>query len=396
MWRLLLPLLAFLPALSLATDGSRVFGLPPGALATARTVARTREGQAALKHLLAEADKALKVAPLSVMEKPQAPASGDKHDYASQAVYFWPNPKTPDGLPYIRKDGQHNPEAEGANDDSARFDKMAKTAETLGLAYALTRREDYAAHAARLLRVWFLDPATRMNPNCDYGQCVPGLHEGRGTSVIESRAIVPAMDAAGLLEGSRAWTKADRDGFAAWTGAFLTWMQTSPLGQKEAAAPNNHGTFCEEQIAHLALFAGRPEVAKQLLESAKEKRIGRQIEPDGSQPLELARADSFGYSRFNVEALAELAILGQHVGVDLWHYQAPNGASLRKAFDFILPYAEDPAKPWPYEHGKKADRDLGRVLLWFSAVFAEPRYVQALKKIPNRERLRDTLFFPVK
>ena len=239
-----------------------------------------------MKKLLSDADKALKVAPPSVMEKLQPAASGDKHDYRSQAIYFWPNPKTPDGLPYIRKDGRHNPEAEGPNDDSARFDRMSKTAETLALAAALGGKEEYARHAAQLLRVWFLDPATRMNPNFNYGQVVPGLYDGLGKSVIESRAIVPAMDAAGLLEGSRAWKPADRDGFAKWIADFLTWMQTSPLGQKEAAAQNNHGTFCDVQLAHLALFAGKADLAKQILESPKEGRIAKQIEPDGSQPLE--------------------------------------------------------------------------------------------------------------
>lgn len=34
----------------------------------------------------------------------------DANDYVSLARYFWPDPNTPNGLPYIRRDGHVNPE----------------------------------------------------------------------------------------------------------------------------------------------------------------------------------------------------------------------------------------------------------------------------------------------
>jgi len=59
----------------------------------------------ALKNLRVAADAALQNEPYSVTHKTIEPPSGDKHDYLSFSRYWWPDPKKPDGLPYIRKDG---------------------------------------------------------------------------------------------------------------------------------------------------------------------------------------------------------------------------------------------------------------------------------------------------
>ena len=117
----------------------------------------------------------------------------------------------------------------------------------------------------------------------------------------------------------------------------------------EANSRNNHGTWYDVQAVELALVLGKDDVAKQIAEAAKQKRIAVQIEPDGSQPLELERTAAFGYSHFNLEALFTLATLSEHVGVDLWHCQLANGQfALATALDFLLPYIADPPKKWPY------------------------------------------------
>jgi len=374
----------------------RVFAIHPASLAATRAHLATNSPvlKPAYDALRADADKALKQSPVSVMDKPKAPASGDKHDYSSTAPYFWPDPSKPDGLPYIRKDGHRNPESGNEHSDAPRLGRTAGAVHTLALAYYLSGREVYAAHAARLLRVWFLDPATRMNPNFNHAQAIPGVNTGRGIGMIESRSLTSVCDAAGLLSGSPNWSAVDQGGLTNWMGQFLQWAQTSKNGRDEQAAKNNHGSFYDEQITHLALFTGQTNLARQTVEAARTRRIAAQFKADGSQPLELAREDSFGYSRFNIQALFALATLGESVGVDLWHYQSPDGAGLQQGLNFLIPYAEDPDKAWPYEKNKKQDRSLAVVLRQAHKVYGDERYRTLLQKTEGHQSRRDVLYFP--
>ena len=161
------------------------------------------------------------------MDKPMAPGTRDKHDYFSIAPYYWPDPSKPTGFPYIRKDGERNPDSRGSASDAPRMGRMANAAGTLALAYYFTTNEAYAAHAAELLRVWFLAPETRMNPNFNFAQTIPGEKTGRGHGMIESRSLINVMDAASLLKTSKHWTKADQDGLQKWIIQFLDWARTS-------------------------------------------------------------------------------------------------------------------------------------------------------------------------
>ena len=380
-----------------ASPPPRVFSVSPGVLPKMKARLATNDASLipAFRKLTNDANRALNFTPLSVLEKPKAGASGDKHDYLSQAPYFWPDAAKPDGLPYLRKDGQRNPESGDEHSDAPRMARMADTAETLALAYFFTRDERFAAHAAKVLRVWFLNPATRMNPNFNQAQAIPGVNTGRGIGLIESRSLMPVCDAVGLLAGSTKWLKADADGMQKWLGEFLHWAQTSANGRDERAAKNNHGSWYDAQLAHYALFTGQTNLARQIIFSATTNRIARQIKIDGTQPLELARADSFSYSRFNLQALFEVATLGEHVGVDLWHFQTPGGASLRKALDFLLPYAEQPDQPWPYEAGKKETRSLDAVLRKAAAVYRDERLTSLLHKNAGARNAREVLLIPL-
>jgi hypothetical protein len=290
-----------------------------------------------LDSLRTEANELLKLEPLSVTQKPQTPPSGDKHDYISLAPYWWPNPAAPGGVPYIRRDGETNPAAAQVPDHK-NFSKLMSATRTLALAYYLLGDQAYAAQCAKLLRVWFLDPATRMNPSLTFAQAVIGRNEGRGTGLIETREITQILDAVGLLTDSRAWTAADQQGMQDWCSRFLQWMLSSSNGKDESAAKNNHGTYYDVQIIALALFVGKKDVADRVLREAPKKRIEPQVEPDGRQPLELARTKSAGYSLMNLSGLFELARLGDATGADLWSFQTKDGRSIRKALDYLVPF----------------------------------------------------------
>ena len=302
---------------------------------------------AALTKLEADARRAMQQEPLSVVNKTATPASRDKHDYMSQAPYFWPNPNKPDGLPYIRRDGERNPEISKITDHLA-LDQMEAAVRTLSLAYYFKGDEDYAAKATQLLRAWFLDPATRMNPNLEYAQFIPGVNTGRGSGLIETRGLANTVDAIGLLAASKSWTAADQKGLEVWFTKFLEWMQDSRNGRDENAAKNNHGTYYDVQAMSFALFVGRNDLAKQIAETAKEKRIALQIEPDGRQPIELKRTKAWSYSNMNLDGLMLLARLAESVNVDLWTYQTKDGRGIRAALEYLYPYAM-PDRRWTFQ-----------------------------------------------
>jgi hypothetical protein len=324
-----------------------VFPLSLRELATARD--RLAHGDAslapALALLCAEADRALQLKPLSVMDKLRTPPSGDKHDYISLAPYWWPDPKNPTG-PYIRHDGLRNPACEDEkSSDRLAWAKLSSAIEALGLAYYFTGNQAYAEHAAQLARAWFLDPATRMNPNINFGQYITGVNEGREEGVLEFRTLIPVCDSLTLIATSPAWKEKDTQAFHVWLANYFTWLRESPIARTEAAASNNHGTWADAQTAYIALVLGKTDYAKKLLTDGLHKRLAYQVEPDGRQPLELARTKSFDYSLFNLEGLFTLASLGERVGVDWWDYATPDGRSMRVALRYLAPYA-DPSKPW--------------------------------------------------
>ncbi|HEY2165052.1 MAG TPA: alginate lyase family protein [Gemmatimonadaceae bacterium] len=293
--------------------------------------------------VLASAGAALAAPSLSVMQKGRIPSSGDKHDYMSMAPYFWPNPATPNGLPFVQRDGEMYPESR-KDHDGLRLQQTVSRVHALALAWYLTGDARYAAGAAKHLRVFFLDTATRMNPNLRFAQAVLGVTEGRSYGIIDTRDMPELVDALRLLEQAPAWTRADMDGMVAWCRAYLIWLLESKNGTEERAATNNHGVFYDEQVAALALFVGDTALASKTIGESGKARIASQIGADGKQQRELDRTRPLHYTLFNLDAFTMLAEMGRHVGVDLWHYTSPGGGSIGKAIQFIAPYADSTVK----------------------------------------------------
>jgi len=361
----------------------RVFLLNPQNLqeTKARIHAGDKYFDAALKKLESDAEVAIKSGPFSVVTKQITPPSGDKHDYMSQAPYFWPDPKSANGLPYIRRDGERNPEINKISDHRS-LDQMVAGTETLALSYYFRGNEAHAEKAVLLLRAFFLDPSTRMNPNLQYAQGIPGINTGRGIGLIETRGLTRVVDAIGLLGGSKALTAADEEGLRDWFAKFLQWMRESKNGRDEAAAKNNHGTFYDVQVASFALFLGKNGLAAEVLQSAREKRIAVQIEPDGRQPLELARTRAWSYSVGNLDGLMQLARLGENAGVDLWNFKTADGRSISRALDYLLPFALGERKFTYQQLGEWPPQMLFPLLRRAASKYREPKYRRLLVKLP--------------
>lgn len=331
-------------------DGPRFFGARRGALPMVKqAIARGDTSfMPAYNALLRAAEEALTKEPPTVTDKKQHPVTGNLNDYYTQAPYLWPDPSKPDGLPYLPKDGVINPESRNPDFvDYSRGTEIGHLVETLALAYYFTGEESYAAHAARCLQVFFIDSATRMNPHLKYAQAVPGRNQGRYIGMIEAGGVVQAADAAGLLNGSKHWNKEDRAALEIWIADFLDWWMNSEYGVEEVQMRQNHGTMFDVRVVRLTLALGQKDLAREKLESVKENRIARQIEPDGAQPMELRRTKSFNYSEMNLTGLSELATLGEWVGVDLWSYETADGRSIRRALEFLRPYVEEVPEGWP-------------------------------------------------
>lgn len=339
----------------------------------------------AMAKLLLEAEEALKMSPVSVMDKKLTAPSGDKHDYMSLGPYWWPDPKKPDGLPYIRRDGQVNPESRTNDTDRPAFGRMIKAVDTLAIAWYFTEKPAYTEHAAKLLRTWFLDPATKMNPDLQFGQAIPGKVLGRDIGIIDTRGLMRIADAATLLEGSKAWTNKDRQQMKAWCKSYLNWLRTSKHGLGEEKRYNNHATWYDGQVVSLALYVGDKDLAEKILQRVKTMRIDKHFSPDGSQKHELARTKSFGYSVMNLDGFFCLAQMGDKAGVDLWNYESTDGRGVRKALDFLAPYA-DPEKKWPHKQiSSYSGLKLLSLLRRAATAYEHQRYEELITKLDANE-----------
>jgi hypothetical protein len=360
----------------------RVFQYNSAALAAARAGATAGDASmtAIVNSLRERGDALLSGGPFTIVHK-QHPLPGvDPHDYVSLAPYYWPNPDTPDHLPYIRRDGERNPETREF--DARIFSAFSEHVWGLALAGYMTGDHRYSQRASELLRTWFIDPDTRMNPNLEHAQFVKGENTGRGTGIIESNRFLNVVDGIGLLRASDAgWTADDQSRVDTWFRDYLKWMQESRNGKAEAAATNNHGTWYDVQATTYLLFLGDETGARQVVEAAKSKRIAAQIQPDGQMPRELGRTKSWGYSCFNLKALAQLADLGRRVNVDLWNYSTPDGRSIRTAIDFHLPYALG-EKKWSHQQiGRFDPREMLLAVRRAAIALNEQKYIEAVKQL---------------
>lgn len=305
-----------------------------------------RKYSLAIEKLLNEAHEALKCGPYSVMYKSGITPSGNRHDYWSIAPYWWPDSSKNNGLPYIRQDGVFNPEGYTDKYDKKSFILLRNSVTYLSLAYFITEEETFAEYCAKLVRNWFVNPATKMNPNMSYAQGIPGIVNGRKEGVLETERLLYIVDSIILISESTHWTKDDDLSFKEWLSQYVNWLESDKFALDERNAHNNHGTWYDAQYVTYLVFLEKLSKAATYIETVSIPRLESQILPDGRMPEELNRTRPFHYTLYNLEPFTILAILGDKVGVDLWNYESVNGSSLKIAFDFIVPYIL--GKMWPY------------------------------------------------
>lgn len=326
-------------------DGRRTFLWRPQWLAA--IAADSGRSEAFVK----QADAALERGPYSVTDKPVTMPGASPNDYASIGPYWWPNPNSGDGLPYERRDGEVNPQRNGPEFDKDRLRRLGGDLEALSVGYFLTSDETYADHAAMLLRVWFIDPATRMAPNMNFAQGIPGRVSGRGEGIIEASDLSTIVESIGLLYPSDAISREQHQALRQWYADFATWMATSENGETEMRKRNNHGIFYDFYLAHFALFAGLDSVTASIADNFPQYRLAVQMDRQGRFIEELKRTRSWHYSNFVVGGAARLATISECTGRDLWNATLEDGRSLQTSRNFLERYSDN-LENWPF-----ADRD---------------------------------------
>ena len=325
--------------------------------------------------VVAAAEKYLREAPLTITAFPAARSAGGLHDFYSEGDYWWPDPEKPGG-PYIRRDGETNPDNFVAHRDAMR--RLSQIVPALVAAYQVTRDERYARHAAAHLRAWFVDEGTRMNPNLLYGQAIKGVATGRGTGVIDTIHLVEVARAAWVLERLGYLKGETLAGTKNWFQRYLEWLTTHSFGMVERNSTNNHAAAWALQVAAFAQLVGDEGHLASMRRFFRDTLIPNQMAADGSFPRELGRTKPYGYSLFQLDVMGALAqVLG------LWAYAAPDGRGMGKAVAFMYPFIKDkrtwPKPPdvmyddqWPIRHP---------ALLFGGVALREPRYIDLWKTL---------------
>ena len=296
------------------------------------------------RRLIVQANRYLGLAPRTTTSAIAPRSPGGRHDYYSEADYWWPDPANPRG-PYVRRDGISNPDKFDRHRDA--MIELSLAVPALTAAWQATGDLRYARHAERFLDAWFVDPATAMTPNLQYAQAIIGVNTGRGIGVIDTLHLVEVARAVAVLDGTRRFRLTNGNAIRAWFAAYLDWLTTSKNGTEERDERNNHGTCWALQAAEFARLTGNAQVIAFCADRFRTRLIPDQIAIDGSQPLELARTKPYGYALFNLDALAALAHVASTPGDDLWRFATPDGRSLAKALAFMVPFIRH-KRTWPY------------------------------------------------
>jgi hypothetical protein len=289
--------------------------------------------------VLNAANRYLSEQPVTITASSSRRSAGGTHDFFSEADYWCPDPQNPAG-PYIQRDGMSNPD--NFVQHRRVMVRLSLIVPALAAAYKLTGKREYSVHAARHLRAWFVEDATRMNPDLQYGQAIYGRVSGRGTGIIDTLHLVEVARAAGQLD----LAASDLKGVRGWFSSYLEWMTSHRYGIAERDAKNNHGTCWVAQVAAFSQLTGDPAREGYCRDRFKTVLIPNQEAPDGSFPEELRRTKPYGYSIFNLDAMAIIAQTLTTPKGNLWAWQLPDGRGLARAMAYLFPYLLD-KKKWP-------------------------------------------------
>jgi len=341
-------------------------------------------------HVLAMAKRYLHERPITITDSSNPRSAGGKHDYFSEADYWWPDQKYPNG-PYIQRDGMSNPENFTGHRHA--LIRLGRQVPALTAAWILTRDRSYSEAAVQHLRAWFLNPATLMNPNLQYAQAIHGRTTGRGTGIIDTIHLVEVVRSIPFLAESKSLSPADYEGVRKWFAQYVDWLTTSKNGQDERDAKNNHGTWWVTQVAEFATLTGDEKLLSYCNDRFKTVFVPNQIAPDGSFPEELRRTKPYNYTLFNMAGLATICQTLSTAQDNLFTFALPDGRGFGKAMAYVFPYIQNKAA-WPH----KPDVEYFQYwpirqpsLLFAGLGLSNPGYIKVWQTLPSEPEVEEII-----
>jgi hypothetical protein len=293
------------------------------------------------QQILTEADWAMKQSPITITAESSPRSAGGKHDFFSEADYFWPNPANPDG-PYVNRDGETNP-----NNFVAHRKAMIRFSTIIGAlasAYQLTHDEKYVKQAVVHLKAWFVNPETLMNPNLSFAQAVKGSSTGRSWGIIDTIHFMEVAQGILVMENAKSFDKQSLTAIKKWFADYILWLNTSKNGVAEKTSQNNHSACWAMQVASFAKLCNDQPMLDSLRLRYKTVLLPKQMATDGSFPLELARTKAYGYSIFNLDAFTMICQILSTPKDDLWKFETTDGKSIQKGINYLYPFVADKSK----------------------------------------------------
>jgi hypothetical protein len=333
-----------------------------------------------VRRLRAEAERRMKEGPWSVTSDRPKGVDLDAHEYYTEAPYYWVNPDNPGG-PYLRKDGQRNPARVIANQTS--LDAMSDAVFTLGVAAFLLDNAAYGKRAALVIHTWFLNPKTRMNPDLDFAQSVPGVNNGRGAGMVDGKSLVRAIQGMEFLEQSNSWDAKDQAAVRRWFEDYLHWLLTSKNAADEKESGSSHASWWAAQVAAVSTFVDDSKAQQMAFGFYRGRLLPRQILSNGSAPKEEIRPRSLRASIYNLEAYAVICRIAQvHGSATLWNVRGRGGTTISTAIDYLSPYLQDPKK-WSKEQAGDIPFDSLAFLALAGMGLGKPDYIETYRKLEH-------------
>ncbi|MCF6324800.1 MAG: alginate lyase family protein [Gammaproteobacteria bacterium] len=255
----------------------------------------------------------------------------------------------------------------------------------LGLGYVFTGEAKYANKAIELIRVWSVDPETRMAADdtamrIELFITLPGYFYG--------------ADLIWNYDGEGGWVGSEKESFRAWVKKIADLTRTQQISaiissNGTSTNVNNFANWRNVLIASAGSLLDDQGLLD-YVESAWKYLVSVQMtrassDRPGLMIQEVERSQGLDYSLYAINAMIQGAEIMRHHGVNLYDYEAAGERSLKLALSFMAPFAIDPESwvepPYNYEQSVLISQDDNMALFELAySYYQDPIYLEAINR----------------